>query len=181
MRPHMAKVAVILIAAILLQACAMGRMTPSVLGRDVKVVPRAGGPRVHGELLVVDADRVVVLAKDGIHDLAVPQIREIRVRRHGFSGGKAWTWTIVGAVVSGIGLAVACSSVEDADCGIAGAAGAVPWLLFGGLSALSAERTAFRAFEASERDRLRPFARYPQGLPAGFDLQGLVARPPTTR
>jgi hypothetical protein len=166
----------------LLQACAMGHMTPSVLGRDVKVVPRAGGPRVHGELLVVDADRIVVLAKDGIHDVAVPQIREVRVRRHGFDGKKAWTWTLVGALVSGIGLAVACNSVEGTNgCGAAAAAGAVPWLLFGGLSALSTERAAFRAFDPGQKDLLRPFARYPQGLPPEFDLRGLVTPPLATR
>lgn len=183
MRHHMAKMAVLLVVTTLLQACAMGRMTPSVLGRDVKVVPRADGPRVHGELLVVDADRIVVLAKDGIHDVAIPQIREIRVRRHGFSGRKAWTWTIVGAVVSSVGLAAACSSVEDREggCGGAAVAGAVPWLLFGGLSALSAERTAFRAFDAGQRDLLRPFARYPQGLPPEFDLRGVVKPPAAKR
>ncbi|MBL8138930.1 MAG: hypothetical protein JNL48_20070 [Acidobacteria bacterium] len=178
MRPHLAKVACLLTVAMLLQACAMGRMTPSVLGRDVKVVPRADGPRVRGELLVVDADRIVVLARDGVHEVAIPQIREVRVRRHGFDGKKAWTWTLVGALVSGIGLAVACSSVEGTDgCGGDAAAGAVPWLLFGGLSALSTERTAFRAFDPGQKDLLRPFARYPQGLPPEFDLRDPVKPP----
>jgi hypothetical protein len=171
----MAKLAVLLVVTTVLQGCAMGRMTPSVLGRDVKVLPRADGPKVQGELLVVDADRVVVLAKDGIHDVAIPQIREVRVRRHGFVGGKAWVWTLVGAAVSGVGLAVACSSVEDTDgCAGAGLAGAVPWLLVGGLASLSAERTAFRAFDAGQPDVLRPFARYPQGLPPEFDLRSVV-------
>jgi hypothetical protein len=179
----MPTVAVLLVVTTLLQACAMGRMTPSVLGRDVKVVPRANGPKVQGELLVVDADRVIVLAKDGIHDVAIPQIREIRVRRHGFNGRKAWTWTLVGAIVSGAGLAAACSSVEDgdADCGGAAVAGAVPWLLLGGLSALATERTSFRSFDAGQRDLLRPFARYPQGLPPEFDWRGFVKPPPAPR
>lgn len=182
MRRHLANVAFLLIVVLVLPACAIGRMTPSVLGRDVKVVPRADGPRVHGELLAVDTDRIVVLAKDGIHDVAIPQIREVRVRRHGFDGKKAWTWTIVGAVVSGLGLAVACSSVEDTDgCGGAAVAGAVPWLLLGGVSALSTERTAFRAFDPGQKDLLRPFARYPQGVPPDVDLRGLVKPPRATR
>jgi hypothetical protein len=182
MRPRVANVAVVLILTALLQACAIGRMAPSVLGRDVKVLPRADGPKVQGELLIVDADRVVVLAKDGIHDVAIPQIREIRVRRHGFDGRKAWVWTLVGAVVSGVGLAAACSTVEDTDgCAGAGFAGAVPWLLFGGLASLSAERTAFRAFDAGQRDLLSPFARYPQGLPPELDLRGVVKPPAKKR
>lgn len=177
MRHHTAKVAVLLIVTTLLQACALGRMTPSVLGRDVKVVPR-DGPRVKGELLVVDADRVVVLAKDGLHDVAIPQVRQIRVRRHGFDGRKAWAWTLVGAVVSGVGLAVACNSFEgSADCGGAAVGGAVPWLLFGGLASLSAERTAYRAVDVRRRDLLSPFARYPQGLPPELDLQRVVKLP----
>lgn len=182
MRYHQAHVGALLIATVILQACAAGRMTPSVYGRDVKVLPRADGPKVQGELLVVENDRVVVLAKDGIQDVAIPQIREIRVRRHGFDGRKAWVWTLVGAVVSGVGLAAACSSVEDADnCAGAGFAGAVPWILFGGLASLSAERSAFRGFDASQRDLLRPFARYPQGLPPEFDLRGVVKPPAAKR
>lgn len=63
--------------------------------------------------------------RTGSTTLAIPQIREVRVRRHGFDGKKAWTWTIV--------------------------------------------------------DLLRPFARYPQGVPPDVDLRGLVTPPPATR
>lgn len=182
MRRHMAKVALLVIVTTLLHGCATARPAPSVLGREVKVLARADGPKIQGELLVVDADRVVVLAKDGIHDVATAQIRQIRVRRHSFDGGKAWPWTLVGALVSGVGLAAACSTVDDAgDCGAAGIAGAVPWLLFGGLAALSAERTAFLPFDAGQPDQLRPFARYPQGLPPEFDWRGFVKPPPAKR
>jgi hypothetical protein len=174
MRRHLSLVALLLVLTTMLQACATAR-PPSVLGRFVKVLPRAGGQNVQGELLVAEPDCVVILGKDGIHDVAAPQIRQIRVRRHGFDGKKAWIWTLVGAAVSGVGLGAACSSVEDSgDCGVAGVAGAVPWLLFGGLSALATERSAFRSFDPDQTDRLRPFARYPQGLPSEVNLQSIV-------
>ncbi len=176
MKRHMPIVALLLVLTTLVQGCATAR--PSVFGRDVKLVPRGDGPRVQGELLVAEPERVVILAKDGIHDVATPQVRQIRVRRHGFDGKKAWIWTLVGAAVSGVGLGAACSTVEDSgDCGVAGVAGAVPWLLFGGLSALATERSAFRSFDPGQTERLRPFARYPQGLPSEFDLQSIVKPP----
>lgn len=182
MKRQMPVVALLLVLATLLQACATARPAPSVLGRDVKVLPRAGGSKVQGELLVVEADRVVVLANDGIHDVAMPQIRQIRVRRHSFDGPKAWTWTIVGALVSGVGLGAACSSVEGtSDCGGAAVLGAAPWLIFGGLAALSAERTAFLKFDPGQGEGLRPFARYPQGLPPELDLRGIVKPPAAKR
>jgi hypothetical protein len=179
MRTHLPDVALLLVLTTFTQACATTH--PSVFGRDVRVVPRVNGPTVRGELLVVEPNRVVVLAEDGLHHVATAQIREIRVRRHGFDAGKAWMWTLVGAFLSSVGLAAACSSVEDgADCAGVAAAGALPWLVIGGLSSLAAGRSAFVSFDATQEDRLRPFARYPQGLPAEFDLQrlGKPARAP---
>ena len=182
MRRHSPGLAAFLVVTTLLPACATTRRAPSALGRSVIVVPRADGPRIRGELLAVAEDRVIVRAEDGIHDVALPQIREVRVRRHSLDGRKAWTWTIVGALVSGIALAAACSGVEDSgNCAGAGLAGAVPWLVFGGLASASLERSAFLPFEAREGDRLRAFARYPQGLPAGFDLRGFEKPPSAER
>ncbi|MGD9903925.1 MAG: hypothetical protein AB7U83_10675 [Vicinamibacterales bacterium] len=182
MRPHLSKAVALLVAAALLHGCAIGRMTPSVLGRDVKVIPRAGGTRTQGELLTVTPEHVVVLAKHGVQTVAIPQIREVRVRRHGFDGRKAWAWTLIGAAVTGIGLAVACTSVEGtSECGGAGFAGAVPWLVFGGIASLAAGRTAFQSLDPARRDLLSPFARYPQGPPPGFDLQRLTTPTTTSR
>ncbi len=81
MRRHMRSMALLLALTTLLKACATTRHAPSVARRDVKVVRRADGPKVHGELLVVEPDRVVVLAKEGIHDVAIPAIRQIRAHR----------------------------------------------------------------------------------------------------
>lgn len=172
MRPHHSLVPVAVTLAILVQACATTH--PTVFGRDVKVVSRAAGPTVQGELIVVEAARLLVLTKAGIDEIAVPQIRQVRVRQHAFGTRRAWLWTLIGAAVSSIGLTAACSSVESAaDCSGVAAAGAAPWLLFGGLASLVADRSAFVTFAAGQEERLRPFARYPQGLPPDLDVAAM--------
>jgi len=184
MRRHHFGVALLLVAALLLQACASTAVGPSVFGRSVIVVPRAKEPKIQGELLAVDESRVVVSAKDGIHEVAVPQISEVRVRRHSLDSKKGWMWTLVGAAVTGVGLGLACSSVDNnktGKCFGIGAAIASPWLLFGALSAGPLDRSAFLSLKPDQRDRLSPYARYPQGLPLEFDLRGNIKAPAAKR
>lgn len=185
MRRQSPGLALLVVVVTLLQACATTSRAPSVLGRNVTVIPQADAPKVRGELLAVAEGSVIVRAEDGIHEMAIPQIREVRVQRHSFDGKKGWTWTIVGALVSSVGLAAACSSVEENGSGNCAAmgliVGAAPWLLVGGLSARSLERSAFLSVDFREGERLRAFARYPQGLPTGFDLRGLERPPPAKR
>jgi len=181
MKRHFLQLASPLVVTTLLSACATTEQTPSVLGRSVVVVPQAQGPKVRGELLAVAEDQVVLQTKEGLHNVPIPQIREVRVRRHWFDSRRAWTWTLIGALVSGVGLGAACSSVEGEDnCAARGfILGALPWLVFGGLSSL--DQSAFLTVDGREGDRLRPFARYPQGLPSGFDLHGLEKQPAPKR
>ena len=187
MRRHSFGLALLLVVTVVLQGCATTALGPSVLGRSVIVVPRAKEPKIQGELLAVDESRVIVSAVDGIHEVPVPQISEVRVRRHSLDGKKGWTWTLVGAAVTGIGLTAACASVKASGdgksflCAGMGAASAVPWILFGGLSAGALDRSAFISFGADQRDQLLPYARYPQGLPPEFDLRGNIKPPATKR
>jgi hypothetical protein len=182
MRRQNVGLALLLMGTTFLQACATAGLAPSVLGRDVTLVTRANGPRIKGELLAVDENRVIVGTNDGIHEVAIPQIAQVRVRRHSLDGRQAWTWMLVGALVTGVGLAAACASVDDANgCGGVGAAAVAPWIIFGGLSARSLERSAFLSFDAGQGDQLRAFARFPQGLPLEFDLRGKVKPPSATK
>ena len=184
MRRHNFGLAILLVGALLLQACASTGVGPSVLGRSVILVPREKAPKIEGELLAVDESRVIVSAKDVIHEVAVPQISEVRVRRHSLDGKKGWMWTLIGAAVTGVALGAACASVEankTGKCFGIGAAIASPWILFGALSAGPLDRSAFLSLTPEQRDRLSPYARYPQGLPLEFDLRGNIKAPPAKR
>jgi hypothetical protein len=49
------------------------------------------------------------------------------------------------------------------------------------MSGVSHLKSAFLSFDAGQRDQLRAFARYPQGLPPEFDLRGKVKAPTATK
>ena len=86
-----------------------------LMGRDVRFV-LTGGASPSGELLGVTADSLSVLVRtQGIQTLGFDQIVAMDVARHSFGWKKVWTWTAVGALVSGVGLTVACSSLDEDD------------------------------------------------------------------
>jgi hypothetical protein len=176
-------VAVILSAA-LVPGCAstLSLKDVPVGGREVTVVPAEGGAKVKGELLVVDKDRLWLRTKDGVRELPLREVSEVRVRRHGFGARKALIWTGVGAVASGVGMAGACASVEDSSgCAGWGLATAGIWLLVGALTAPAFESSSRIDYPGPSAEALRAFARLPQGLPPGVAPSTLVAPPATPK
>ena len=165
-------------AAVLVPGCAPTlqlRDTP-IAGREVTVVSE--GRTTKGELLVVDKDTLWLRAKDGVHELPLRDVRDVRVKRHGFGARQALTWTGIGAVASGVGLSAACSSVEGANnCGAVGAIAGGLWLLVGGITAPAFESSSRIDLPSPSAEALRPWARLPQGLPPGVSPTSLSAPP----
>lgn len=146
-----------------------------VMGRAVTVVTDPKHEEVKGELLMVEKDRLFVRAKDGVREIPLADVREARVRRHDFGAAKAFTWAVLGGLVTGGALAAACSSVEDAgNCGGIGLVTFGLWLGIGALCAPSLESSSRLMLERPTPDELRAFARLPQGLPAGVTLATLA-------
>lgn len=77
-------------------------------------------------------------------------------------------WSLVGGLVSGVALTAACGSVEGAECGAVLPGVILSWGLVGGLSAATLSGSSSQRLAPEEWERLRPFARFPQGLPEGF-------------
>jgi hypothetical protein len=147
-----------------------------IAGREVTVVSE--GRTTKGELLVVDKDALWLRAKDGVHELPLRDVRDVRVKRHGFGARQALIWTGVGAAASGIGLSAACSSVEGANnCGTVGAVTAGVWLLVGALAAPAFESSSRIDLPSPSAEALRPWARLPQGMPPGVSPSSLSAPP----
>ena len=174
-RPLVALLATALAGA----GCASAPAKVPVVGRTVTVRMIEGDARLKGELLFVDKDSLWLRGEDGVRGLRLAGIRTVRVKQHSLDGKKAWTWAGVGAAVTGGGLAASCSSVEGADgCATVGLVAGGLWLLVGAFAAPSLERSSRIELSTPTPDGLRPFARLPQGLPAGVAPSALAPAPP---
>ncbi len=170
-RPRLLAASVALVMTI---GCASTPKVP-VVGRAVTVVPDGDRPEVKGELLAVGPDRLWVRGREGVAEVHLPTVREVRVRRHGFGARRALSWALLGGLLTGGALAGACASVEGTNnCGAAGLAVAGAWLLVGALAAPSMESSSRIDLRRPSPEDLRPFARMPQGLPPGLAPEDLA-------
>lgn len=162
-------------------ACATGQSV-SVYGRSVTVRATASAAEVKGELVAVTDTQLLVREKGELRELPLASVREVRVGRHSRGRGYGWRWTAIGALLTGSGMAAACSSVEgNSGCAGVGASLAVAWLVVGALSAESMEASSRYRLVQPSAESLRPFARFPQGIPPGLDtglLKGREDQPP---
>ncbi|MBI1966673.1 MAG: hypothetical protein HYS40_01670 [Gemmatimonadetes bacterium] len=158
--------------------CVMGTGAGSVYGRPAIVMPSGESrrPAMTGELIAASSDSLWVLADSGLASLPLAAADHVRVQRHNFGGGKGLVWTLIGGVVTGGALTSACSSVQG-DCGGVFVAVAVMWGLVGGVSSLSLEASSKTTIAGPPWEGLRPYARYPQGLPDSLDRAALRPRP----
>jgi len=152
-----------------------------VTGREVTVLTAGKQSKLKGELLVVEKDSLWLRTSDGVRELPLGSVNEVRVKRHGFGARQALTWAGIGAALSGIGMATACSSVEGSSgCAGWGLGTAGVWLLVGALTAPALEASSRIDYPRPSADALRPYARLPQGLPPGVAPASLTsAREPS--
>jgi hypothetical protein len=165
------------------EGCASG---PSgVLGRPVTLVPNDRREKeTKGELLAVDSGKVWVRTSEGVRDVDPASLREVRVRRHGVTGDWARRWGLIGGLGSAVALTAACSSVEGngtGGCATVGLVSAALWISVGFLAAPGLESSSQVRLSPTAGDRLRPYARFPAGLPKGVPPQSLVEGPPAPR
>jgi len=167
-----------LAGAVGLQGCVVSRQSVSPLGRAVRIIPVPSdtAEELAGELMAVSADTLWVgVAQDsGIVSIPLAQTRTVEVRRHKLGAGKAMTYSVILGLATGGALGAACASVEDADCGGVLPAVLLSWVLWGGLSAISLESSARVGIPAADWKRLRPYARFPQGLPDSLPRRGVA-------
>jgi hypothetical protein len=153
----------------------------TVLGRSVTLVPAAKDTKpVKGELLAIEEGRVFVRTRDGVREVEAAKLREVKVRRHDLGAGFAIRWGLVGGLVSGAVMTAACSSVDGNDaggCAATGAAWGGIWVLAGLLAAPSLGSSSEVSF-GPDSPRLKPYARFPAGLPKGASAKSILVGPP---
>jgi hypothetical protein len=177
------RLALLAFAALFGGACAA--KSPDAFGRSVTLVPREDRqPATKGELLAVGEQSLWVRTVQGVREVDTGSLREVRVKRHTLNGSWARRWGFVGGLASGIALGASCSAVEgnDAgDCARVGAVSAALWVAVGLLAAPGLESSSGLTLRPDERERLRPYARFPAGLPKKVEPQSLAAGPPGPR
>ena len=143
------------------------RLVELTKGRQVRFA--YGAPRaLEGELLAVDDQSMWLLSNGQTRNIPLDGLGEIQVRQHGFGATKVWTWIGIGAAVTGIGMAAACSTVEDATgCGGWFFGMGLGWGVIGGLFSLDVVGSSW-AEVPPVREGLLRYARFPQGLPEGY-------------
>ncbi len=136
---------------------------------------------MQGELLAIDDGHVYLRTAAGVREVDLPSLREVRVRQHGWAPSRFLAWGAIAGVVSGTALTAACGSVEGNSGGGCLAVGAVfagIWLGLSGLAALGSGDSENLRVTTGTDQALRPFARFPAGLPKDVPPQALVAGPP---
>jgi hypothetical protein len=163
---------------LLLNGCTFLREPPSELGRKVTLTLAEPEPEISGELLAVADERVWIRTKAGVRDVPLSSIQKARVRRHGLDARAAAKWVAAGAVVTSLALASACARVDGNDgCERLGVVVGGTWLVIGGFSAASLAKSSRLDVTPPVSEPLRPFARFPQGLPAGVEPSELARLP----
>ncbi len=146
------------------------RLVELTKGRVIRFDYRAGN-RVEGELLAVDDRSMWLLSNGRTRNISFDGLGEIQVRRHGFGAKKVWTWIGIGAAVTGIGMAAACSSYDDVinvrSCGVVFLGTTLSWGVIGGLFSLDVIGSSWAEVRPVSGDLLR-YSRFPQGLPEGY-------------
>ena len=141
-----------------------------VTGAEVRVNVRGYTADVRGELLAVMGDTVWVqrVGAPGSVPFAFDDVIAARVRAHG--AGDSWTMrrVFMGWGATSLGLMVACVQAEAADCSAVLLVMAIPWGIIGGVAAISNESGTWLRFLQEELTALRPYSRFPQGLPASL-------------
>jgi hypothetical protein len=162
------RTAVIAFGIVALSRAAASQELPRTLGStiDFRLV---NSTALRGELLAAGRDSIWILPADGrARALPLSQIARVSVQQSGITAKAILMWAVVGGFVTGGALTGACSTVEDASCGLVLPATLFSWLLVGGLSAAMTGSGQFPL--ARTADGLRPYARFPQGLPVDFPL-----------
>ncbi len=167
----------ILIVTLLATSEARAQAVP-VNGRTLTVQLNSG-ETLRGELIEAMGGNLTLAEETGMRAIDLNDISRIRAQRHSFEGKKVAVWVVGGALVTGLGMTMACAQVEDVSCGGVFPVMAISWAVVGGLFGASIASSAWTDVPVTAD--LRRFARFPQGKPSNADVSGGAARIPLAR
>lgn len=138
-------------------------------GVQVRLTTAPDSRETRGELLAVAGDTLWIASPHSEYPapFRFADVSNARARTH--EAGSGWTMkrVLLGWGLTSAGLMAACVQ-ETSGCIAVPLVVAVPWSIIGGLAAWGNERGTWRRFPPGRLSELRPYARFPQGLPEGF-------------
>ena len=132
---------------------------------ELEVAGDPGPQVIAGELLAVGPDSLFVLLGTGAAGVPLTRVASARVAWFESGHGALTLWTVIGALSTGshgylLGITLPV------------------WVLGGTLATASQSKKPIVEYDPARSDprSLSPYARFPQGLPAGLDLGLLTSR-----
>jgi hypothetical protein len=166
---------VVMLLAALSPAAGQGHAGgPPILGYHV-VLRDDAGVWGTGELIAVSPDSLWLLDDDALSAFPLARMRRVDVRESSFSAGTALLWSLAAGLISGAALTAACESVSG-DCGAVLPTVLLSWTFFGTIGGLAVQPSRYTELPAPAADQLRPYARFPQGMPDSFPSEPPVLR-----
>lgn len=122
-------------------------------------------PDFEGELIAIGPDSVFVFSGDSLVIRSLAAVKRVRVVGYDPKAGDLMEWTAVG-------------TLSTASHGLIAIISAPLWFLIGSSITSSAAHASELNAPGYHRtwDDLRPYARFPQGLPPGIDRSSLRSR-----
>lgn len=122
-----------------------------------------------GELLAVHRDSLVLAIGDTLRWLPFDAMTRVVIDRRVLGIGPALRRMAIVGIGTGLALTIACESVDEMDGCLALLPATVGLaLVIGFFAGFETERFRYATFKPPTAEQLRPWARYPQGMPAGF-------------
>lgn len=155
-------------------------VTPaSAKGAEARVRVADGSRTVtlKGELLAVDSSHVWLLVNSRPTTIPRANVQGVRARVHRYDGKRGLVMGLIGGVVTGLGMAAACGSVEDqTGCGNFVAGWEAAWLLVTVVSALFMDANSWTTLPVQQWSVVAAYARYPQGVPTSMTGEPYAAK-----
>jgi hypothetical protein len=159
----------------------------SPYGRQATTRFAGGGEVIRGELLAATSDTVWFLENGVISRYPTRDLSDIAVRRHPFTAQRAFTAMMIGGGVTAVAMMVACGRYNampnegNTECGPVLPVTLLLYALPGLLFATGQHYNSQIRMAPSEVDRLRPYARFPQGIPDSVRARLMLLAPATIR
>ena len=129
--------------------------------------------RLEGELLAVAPDTLWLLSGPQLTPVATALARQLYVQRHDYGMGRTVRTMAWSGLATGVALMVSCLMYESSADGSGDGAACllvvpVTAATFAGVGVVLGainSMTTHKRYDPAQLDRVRPFARYPQGMP----------------
>lgn len=161
---------VLLVAMSAVLSACLPSMRTSPYGRRATVFP-VSAPTTTGELVAVTQDSIWLMRDSTLLVFASPEVRRVQVQRHQYNAKRTMVWMAIAGGTTALALTTACASYESSSEGTGESCAPVfpavlaTFAIAGGLFSLFNQSSSRHTFTADQVDAMRPYARFPQGVP----------------